>query len=83
MVRISKDRIFQFGKYAGISVADVIKEDPSYIEFLTNKFKWLFNDFEKQMLRNVKNRNCNKDIHMTNVNTRTSFEEEMYRLFNR
>lgn len=81
MVRISYDRRFEFGKYKGFSVMDVINKDPQYVEYISSKIGWLFNDREMQTLRNLRQRQKNKDIHMSNVRTRTPFEEEMYKLY--
>lgn len=81
MVRISYDRRFEFGKYKGFSVMDVINKDPQYVEYISSKIGWLFNDREMQALRNLRQRQKNKDIHMSNVRTRTRFEEEMYALY--
>lgn len=82
MVKISLDRRFEFGKYNGCLVSDVIKNDPQYIEYMCTKVGWIFTDEEKQSLRNLRNRQKNRDIHSKNVKTRTAFEEEMYRLIN-
>ena len=81
MVRISYDRRFEFGKYKGFSVMEVIDKDPQYVEYISSKIRWLFTDREMQTLRNLRNRQKNKDIHMSNVRTRTPFEEEMYKLY--
>ena len=81
MVRISYDRRFEFGKYKGFSVMDVINKDPQYVEYISSKIGWLFNDREMQALRNLRQRQKNKDIHMSNVRTRTRFEEEMYKIY--
>lgn len=83
MVKISFDRRFGFGKYKGKYVKDIINKDPQYIEFLCSKIGWIFTDTEKQTLRNLRNRQKNKDITSYGVKTRTIFEEEMYRLFNK
>ena len=37
MVRISEDRRFEFGKYKGLTVNEVIKKDPQYVEYLSEK----------------------------------------------
>lgn len=81
MVRISYDRRFEFGKYKGFSVMEVIDKDPQYVEYISSKIRWLFTDREMQALRNLRNRQKNKDIRMSNVRTRTPFEEEMYKLY--
>ena len=81
MVRISYDRRFEFGKYKGFSVMDVINKDPQYVEYISSKIGWLFNDREMQALRNLRHKQKNKDIQMSNVRTRTRFEEEMYKLY--
>ena len=81
MVRISYDRRFEFGKYKGLSVMEVIYKDPQYMEYMSSILRWLFTDREMQTLRNLRNRQKNKDIHMSNVRTRTPFEEEMYKLY--
>ena len=83
MVRISYDRRFEFGKYKGLSVMEVIYKDPQYVEYISSKLRWLFTDREMQTLRNLRNRQKNKDIHMSNVRTRTPFEEEMYKLYSK
>ena len=83
MVRISKDRRFEFGKYEGLTVSEVMKKDLQYVEYLNSKISWLFSDYEKQTMRNMRNRQKNKDIYMTNVKSRTLFEEEMYNVFKR
>ena len=81
MVRISYDRRFEFGKYKGFSVMEVIDKDPQYVEYLSSKIRWLFTDREMQTLRNLRHKQKNKDIRMSNVRTRTPFEEEMYKLY--
>ena len=81
MVRISFDRRFEFGKYKGFSVMEVIYKDPQYVEYISSKLRWLFTDREMQALRNLRHRQKNKDIRMSNVRTRTPFEEEMYKLY--
>ena len=81
MVRISYDRRFEFGKYKGFSVMEVIDKDPQYVEYISSKIRWLFTDREMQALRNLRHRQKNKDIRMSNVRTRTPFEEEMYKLY--
>lgn len=81
MVRISYDRRFEFGKYKGFSVMEVIDKDPQYVEYISSKIRWLFTDKEMQTLRNLRHRQKNKDIRMSNVRTRTPFEEEMYKLY--
>lgn len=81
MVRISYDRRFEFGKYKGFSVMEVIDKDPQYVEYISSKIRWLFTDREMQTLRNLRHRQKNKDIRMSNVRTRTPFEEEMYKLY--
>lgn len=81
MVRISYDRRFEFGKYKGFSVMEVIDKDPQYVEYISSKIRWLFTDREMQTLRNLRYRQKNKDIRMSNVRTRTPFEEEMYKLY--
>lgn len=83
MVKISSDRKFEFGKYNGCFVSDIIKKDPQYIEYMCTKIGWIFTDEEKQSLRNLRSRQRNKDIRSRNVKTRTAFEEEMYRLFSK
>lgn len=82
MVRISKDRRFEFGKYKGRLVAEIIMKDAQYIEYLCTKISWIFTDYEKQSLRNLRYRQKNKDIHTFGVKTRTLFEEEMYMIIN-
>lgn len=82
MIRLTKDRCFEFGKYRGYSVSEIINKDPQYIEYMGSKITWLFTDREKQKVRNLRSRQQNKDIHSFNVRTRTPFEEEMYRLIN-
>lgn len=81
MVRISEDRRFEFGKYEGLTVNEVIKKDPQYIEYMSSKIKWLFTESEMQTLRNLRHRQKNKDICLSNVKSRTPFEEEMYKVF--
>ena len=81
MVRISEDRRFEFGKYKGLTVNEVIKKDPQYVEYLSEKIHWLFNDTELQTLRNLRHRQKNKDICLFNVKSRTPLEEEMYNVF--
>ena len=81
MVRISYDRRFEFGKYKGFSVMEVIDKDPQYVEYISSKIRWLFTDREMQTLRNLRHRQKNKDTRMSNVRTRTPFEEEMYKLY--
>ena len=81
MVRISYDRRFEFGKYKGFSVMEVIDKDPQYVEYISSKIRWLFTDKEMQTLRNLRHKQKNKDIRMSNVRTRTPFEEEMYKLY--
>ena len=81
MNRISFDRRFEFGKYKGFSVMEVIYKDPQYVEYISSKLRWLFTDREIQALRNLRHRQKNKDIRMSNVRTRTPFEEEMYKLY--
>ena len=81
MVRISYDRRFEFGKYKGFSVMEVIDKDPQYVEYISSKIRWLFTDREMQTLRNLRHKQKNKDIRMSNVRTRTPFEEEMYKLY--
>ena len=81
MVRISYDRRFEFGKYKGFSVMEVIDKDSQYVEYISSKIRWLFTDREMQTLRNLRHRQKNKDIRMSNVRTRTPFEEEMYKLY--
>lgn len=81
MVRISYDRRFEFGKYKGFSVMEVIDKDPQYVEYISSKIRWLFTDREMQTLRNLRHKQKNKDIRMSNVRTRTPFEEEMYNLY--
>lgn len=83
MVKISLDRHFEFGKYNGLAVSEVIEIDPQYIEYMSSKISWLFNNNEKQTLRNLRSRQKNKDIRTFNVQSRTPFEEEMYRVFNK
>lgn len=82
MVKISSDRRFEFGKYSGKLVSEVIEKDPQYIEYLCTKIKWIFTDSEKQSLRNLRSRQKNRDIRSYGVKTRTPFEEEMYRIIN-
>ena len=81
MVRISYYRRFEFEKYKGFSVMEVIDKDPQYVEYISSKIRWLFTDREMQTLRNLRHRQKNKDIRMSNVRTRTPFEEEMYKLY--
>ena len=81
MVRISFDSRFEFGKYKGFSVMEVIYKDPQYVEYISSKLRWLFTDREIQALRNLRHKQKNKDIQMSNVRTRTPFEEEMYKLY--
>ena len=81
MVRISYDRRFEFGKYKGLSVMEVIYKDPQYVEYISSRLRWLFTDREIQALRNLRHKQKNKDIQMSNVRTRTPFEEEMYKLY--
>lgn len=81
MNRISYDRRFEFGKYKGFSVMDVINKDPQYVEYISSKLRWLFTDREIQTLRNLRHKQKNKDIQMSSVRTRTPFEEEMYALY--
>ena len=81
MVRISYDRRFEFGKYKGFSVMEVIDKDPQYVEYISSKIRWLFTDREMQTLRNLRHKQKNKDIRTSNVRTRTPFEEEMYKLY--
>lgn len=83
MVRISFDRKFCFGKYKGQKVDEIIDSDTQYIEYLCKKLSWLFTDEEKQKVRNIRNKQRNKDICSINAKCRTPFEEEMYRLINR
>lgn len=81
MVRISEDRRFEFGKYEGLTINEVIEKDLQYVEYLMNsKIHWLFNDYEKQKVRNKRHSLNNKDINSVNVKGRTPFEEEMYRI---
>ena len=65
MVRISYDRRFEFGKYNGFSVLDVIYKDPQYVEYISSKIGWLFNDREMQVLCNLRHKQKNKDSHIT------------------
>ena len=65
MVRISYDRRFEFGKYKGFSVMEVINKDPQYVEYISSKLRWLFTDRELQALRNLRHKQKNKDIHIT------------------
>lgn len=81
MVRISNDRRFEFGKYEGLTVSEVMEKDFQYVEYINSKLSWLFNDEEKQKIRNMSHKKKNRDIHMVNVKTRTPFEEEMYKVF--
>lgn len=83
MVKISADRRFEFGKYEGLTVNEVIQKDPQYVEYLSSKIGWLFTDSELQTLRNLRHRQKNRDICTFNVKSRTPFEEEMYRVANR
>lgn len=83
MVKISADRRFEFGKYEGLTVNEVIQKDPQYVEYLSSKIGWLFTVNELQTLRNLKHRQKNRDICTFNVKSRTPFEEEMYRVANR
>ena len=83
-VRISpNERRFEFGKYVGLSVMEVIEKDPQYIEYMSTKITWLFTDHEKQVVRNLRNRQANKDIHMIHVKGRSKFEDEMYSIFHK
>lgn len=83
MVKISPDRRFEFGKYNGKLVSEVIQKDPQYIEYLCTRISWIFTDSERQSLRNLRNKQKNKDIHSFGVKSRSPFEEEMYKLINR
>lgn len=83
MVRISADRRFEFGKYNGLTVSEVMEKDPQYLEYMNSKISWLLNETEKQSLRNLRSRQRNKDIYSRNVKSRTPFEEEMYKVFKR
>ena len=65
MVRISFDRRFEFGKYKGFSVMEVIYKDPQYVEYISSRLRWLFTDREIQALRNLRHKQKNKDIHIT------------------
>ena len=65
MVRISYDRRFEFGKYKGFSVMEVIYKDPQYVEYISSRLRWLFTDREIQTLRNLRHKQKNKDIHIT------------------
>lgn len=82
MVKISKDRRFEFGKYRGRLVSDIIGNDPQYIEYLCKKISWIFTDSELQSLKNLRSRQSNRDIYSSHVRARTPFEDEMYRLIN-
>lgn len=83
-VRISpNERCFEFGKYVGLSVMEVIEKDPQYIEYMSTKITWLFTDHEKQVVRNLRNRQENRDIHMIHVKGRSKFEDEMYSIFHK
>ena len=79
-IRISSaDRRFEFGKYNGYTVLDIIKKNPGYIEYMLSKVGgWLFTKSEKQALRNFRSKQKNKDVFMSNVKTRNAIEEEMY-----
>lgn len=81
-ISISKeDRRFEFGKYNGFTVKEIILKDPSYIEFMSSKVNWLFTSEEKQELRNFRSRQKNKDVNKKNDKSRSSFENEMYHIF--
>lgn len=83
-VRISpNERHFEFGKYVGLSVMEVIEKDPQYIEYMSTKITWLFTDHEKQVVRNLRSRQSNRDIHMIHVKGRSKFEDEMYSIFHK
>lgn len=83
VVRMTLDRRFEFGKYKGITFDEVLEKDLQYVVYLSNKINWLFTEREKCAIRNVIHKNKNNDIHMVNVKSRTPFEEEMYRVFNK
>lgn len=83
MVKISSDRRFEFGKYNGHHVSEIIRKDPQYIEYLSNKIGWIFTEREKRDLRNLLSRKKNNDFYSENLKYRTPFEEEMYRLANK
>lgn len=83
VVRMTLDRRFEFGKYKGITFDEVLGKDLQYVSYLSSKISWLFTDSEKWAIRNAIHKNKNNDIHMINVKSRTPFEEEMYRVFNR
>jgi hypothetical protein len=80
MVKISSDRRFTFGKYKGKLVSEVIQNDPQYIEYLCTKIAWIFTDWERQAVRNLRHRQQNKDCYSANGRCRTPFEREMYNL---
>ena len=82
MVRLSADRKFEFGKYAGLSFDEVMSKDLQYVEYINSKITWLFTDGEKQKMRNLRNKMSNRDVKTFNVKSRTPFEEEMYKLLN-
>lgn len=83
-VRISpNERRFEFGKYVGLSVMEVIEKDPQYIEYMSRKITWLFTDHEKQVVRNLRSRQSNRDIHMVHAKCRSNFEDEMYSIFHK
>ena len=81
MVRISFDRRFEFGKYKGFSVMEVIYKDPQYVEYISSKLRWLLTEKEIQALRELRHKQKNRDIRMSNVRTRTPVEEEMCKLY--
>lgn len=78
MIKLSKERIFCFGKYKGHNFTDVLTSDLQYLDYISSKLTWLFNDFEKQQIKNMRNCIKNKDVYLSNVKYRTPFEEEMY-----
>lgn len=81
-IRISrKERRFEFGKYNGFRVLDIIKKDPGYIEFMLSEVGcWLFTVSERRILRNFRSKQNNDDIYMSKVKTRNAIEEEMYKI---
>lgn len=83
IVRMTPDRRFEFGKYKGITFNEVLEKDLQYVVYLSNKINWIFTEREKCAIRNAIHKNKNNDIHMVNVKSRTPFEEEMYRVFNK
>lgn len=83
MVSISIDREFEFGKYCGLKVGEIIKKDLQYVEYLNSKIPWIFTDIEKQTMRNLRNNLSNYDILQTNVKHRSRLEEEIYGLIHK